>query len=59
MGECLACDLSGGVARLPGGLFFETGAWRVEHRVGPLGVGTLVVKPKRHVLHMADLTDRS
>ena len=27
----------------------------VEHCVGPLGVGTLIVKPTRHVLHVADL----
>jgi diadenosine tetraphosphate (Ap4A) HIT family hydrolase len=30
----------------------------VEHCVGPLGVGTLIAKPKRHVLHVAELTDR-
>jgi diadenosine tetraphosphate (Ap4A) HIT family hydrolase len=30
----------------------------VEHCVGPLGVGTLVVKPKRHVVHVANLDDR-
>jgi diadenosine tetraphosphate (Ap4A) HIT family hydrolase len=29
----------------------------VEHCVGPLGVGALVVKPRRHVLHVADLDD--
>lgn len=28
----------------------------VEHCVGPLGVGTLIVKPERHVVHVADLT---
>jgi diadenosine tetraphosphate (Ap4A) HIT family hydrolase len=27
----------------------------VEHCVGPLGVGTLVVKPVRHVVHVAQL----
>jgi diadenosine tetraphosphate (Ap4A) HIT family hydrolase len=27
----------------------------VEHCVGPLGVGTLIVKPIRHVTHLADL----
>lgn len=57
MTECLACDLTAGEVPLPGGLIFETIGWRVEHCVGPLGVGTLVVKPKRHVLHLADLTD--
>lgn len=28
----------------------------MEHCVGPLGVGTLIVKPERHVEHVADLT---
>jgi hypothetical protein len=49
--ECLACDLASGRRPLPGGLIHETGACRVEHCVGRLGVGTLVVKPKRHVLN--------
>jgi diadenosine tetraphosphate (Ap4A) HIT family hydrolase len=57
MGDCLACDLSAGVIPVPGGLIFETEGWRVEHCVGPLGVGTLIVKPKRHVLYLAELDD--
>jgi diadenosine tetraphosphate (Ap4A) HIT family hydrolase len=52
---CLACDLTSGKAEVPGGPIFETPAWRVEHCVGPLGVGTLVVKPKRHVLRVSAL----
>ena len=27
-----------------------------ERPIGPLGVGTLIVKPKRHVVHVADLS---
>ena len=57
MSECLACDLAAGRVPPPGGLILETGCWRVEYCVGPLGIGTLVVKPKRHVLHAADLGD--
>jgi diadenosine tetraphosphate (Ap4A) HIT family hydrolase len=53
---CIACDLSSGRVDLPGGLIHETTYWRVEHCVGPLGVGTLIVKPSRHVVHVADLT---
>jgi len=53
---CLACELSSGVRKPPGGCIYEAEDWRVEHCVGPLGVGTLVVKPIRHVLHVADLT---
>ncbi len=57
MEKCLACDLSEGRSPLPGGLIDETQRWRVEHTVGPLSVGTLIVKPKRHVVHVADLTE--
>jgi diadenosine tetraphosphate (Ap4A) HIT family hydrolase len=53
---CIACDLTAGREPLPGGVIADTGAWHVEHTVGPLGVGTLIVKPVRHVVHVADLT---
>lgn len=56
MDRCQACDLSHGLASLPGGLIHATGGWRVEHCVGPLGVGTLILKPERHVTAVADLT---
>jgi diadenosine tetraphosphate (Ap4A) HIT family hydrolase len=39
----------------PGGCIHQTGLWFVDHCIGPLGVGTLIVKPKRHVVHVADL----
>jgi ATP adenylyltransferase len=54
--SCYACDLSTGAGRLIGGLIGETSHWRVEHCQGPLGIGTLIVKPKRHCLHVWDLT---
>ncbi len=57
MEGCLACDLTEGRQEPPGGCIFETEHLRVEHCVGPLGVGTLVVKPRRHVLYVADLND--
>jgi len=53
---CIACDLTAGREPIPGGVIADTGFWRVEHCVGPLGVGTLIVKPLRHVVHVADLT---
>ncbi len=31
--------------------------WLVEHCVGPLGLGTLIVKPRRHVTSVGDLTE--
>jgi diadenosine tetraphosphate (Ap4A) HIT family hydrolase len=35
----------------------ETFHWFVEHTVGPLGVGTLILKPKRHVKRVSELSD--
>lgn len=54
--RCMACNLTAGAMDLPGGRIHETTGWVVEHCIGPLGVGTLIVKPKRHVVHVADLT---
>jgi len=53
--RCLACDLAAGRIPLPGGVIHETRHWLVEHCVGPLGVGTLLVKPKRHVTRVSEL----
>ena len=57
MQGCLACDLADGRVPLPGGVIHESSHWLVEHCVGPLGVGTLLVKPKRHVTRVAELTE--
>jgi diadenosine tetraphosphate (Ap4A) HIT family hydrolase len=54
---CLACDLASGRRDLPGGEILVTDHWIVEHCVGPLGVGTLIVKPKRHVVHLWQLEE--
>jgi diadenosine tetraphosphate (Ap4A) HIT family hydrolase len=54
---CIACDLSRGRRQCPGGLIHRTNHWLVEHCIGPLGLGSLVVKPERHVVHVADLDD--
>jgi diadenosine tetraphosphate (Ap4A) HIT family hydrolase len=55
--DCIACALADGRRPLPGGRIFQTGSWLVEHCVGPLGLGTLIVKPERHVTQVAELTD--
>jgi ATP adenylyltransferase len=57
MDGCLACELTSGLRELPGGRIAETPRWVLEHCVGPLGVGTLIVKPKRHVTHISELDD--
>lgn len=55
MEGCLACDLADGRTPLPGGTIARESGWLVEHCIGPLGLGTLVVKPERHVVHLGDL----
>ena len=57
MKNCLGCDLTNGRRDLPGGRIYETAHWVVEHCIGPLGVGTLIVKPFRHVYNVWELTD--
>jgi diadenosine tetraphosphate (Ap4A) HIT family hydrolase len=54
--DCYACRLTEGTEPLPGGRISATVSWVVEHCTGPLGVGTLIVKPLRHCLHLGDLT---
>ncbi|MGH3066325.1 MAG: HIT family protein [Gaiellaceae bacterium] len=51
---CLACDLTR-ERSAPGGCIHETEHWFVDHCIGPLGVGTLIVRPKRHVTDVASL----
>lgn len=53
----MACELSRGERDLPGGLIYRTRSWLVEHCVGPLGLGTLILKPERHVTSVADLSE--
>lgn len=56
MTDCYACNLANGTENLIGGLIAQTQFWRVEHCMGCLGVGTLIVKPKRHVIHVWKLS---
>ena len=51
----MACELVEHPEGVPGGRIATIGGWVVEHCIGPLGVGTVVVKPARHVIHLADL----
>jgi len=49
--------LSAGRAQLPGGIIHRTRHWLIEHCIGPLSLGTLIVKPKRHVVAVVDLSE--
>ena len=54
---CLGCDLLAGRRELPGGVVYETAAWVVNHVVGSMNLGTLIVGPRRHIVAVADLDD--
>lgn len=57
MNGCIACDLTSGRAALPGGTIARESGWVIEQSVGPLGVGTLIVKPERHVIYEPELIE--
>jgi diadenosine tetraphosphate (Ap4A) HIT family hydrolase len=54
---CLGCDLMSGRRHLPGGVVHETPSWVVNHAVGSMNLGTLILAPREHVVAVADLPD--
>jgi ATP adenylyltransferase len=54
---CLGCDLLAGRRPLPGGIIHQTPSWVLNHAVGPLNLGTLIVAPRQHIVSVADLDD--
>jgi diadenosine tetraphosphate (Ap4A) HIT family hydrolase len=54
---CLACEVNAGRLPAPGGVILDTGRWVVDHTIGTLGVGTIIVKPSRHVVRVGELDD--
>ena len=44
-------------AALPGGIVHQTPWWVVNHVVGAMNLGTLIVGPREHVTAVADLND--
>jgi diadenosine tetraphosphate (Ap4A) HIT family hydrolase len=56
MEGCFACEVNTGRVAAPGGVIYEDGQWIAEHGVDPLVRGYVVLKPKRHVEWMADLS---
>ena len=49
----MSCWVCGFVA--PGGAIAQTDRWIVDHCVGPLGAGALIVRPLRHVERVSEL----
>lgn len=55
---CMACDVVAGRIVPPGGIIFDDGQWVLSHSISPVLLrGWLILKPKRHVEHLADLND--
>jgi diadenosine tetraphosphate (Ap4A) HIT family hydrolase len=52
---CLGCDLAAGRQHSPGGILYETPSWLVNHVVGAMNLGTLIVAPREHIVAVADL----
>ena len=54
---CLGCDLLAGRRNLPGGIIHQTASWAVNHVIGPMNLGTLIVGPREHIVAVCDLGD--
>jgi diadenosine tetraphosphate (Ap4A) HIT family hydrolase len=54
---CLACDVVAGRLVSPGGVIYEDESWMLDHAVSPVLLdGFLILKPKRHVEHVGQLS---
>jgi len=56
MAECFTCEVNDGTQRAPGGTIYEDSHWLADHGVSRLVRGYVVLKPKRHVHELADLS---
>lgn len=57
MEPCIGCDYARGDDTPPGGILVRSDNWLMNHCTGPLGLGTLVLAPTRHVVRVTDLTE--
>jgi diadenosine tetraphosphate (Ap4A) HIT family hydrolase len=58
MEKCIGCEIVAGRIKTPGGLIFQDEFWTVTHSICSNGaplVGMLILQPKRHCTHLADL----
>ena len=55
---CIGCDLFAGRRGLPG-IVRQSGSCAVNHVVGPMNLGTLVVGLQEHLTAIANLTGRA
>lgn len=53
----MACQLTAGERDLAGGRIAESEHWVVEHCIGTLGVGALILKPYRHIIGLDEMSN--
>ena len=54
---CFSCDVLRGAVVPPGGMIYEETYWAVSHGLNPIALpGWLIVAPRRHCEHIAELT---
>jgi diadenosine tetraphosphate (Ap4A) HIT family hydrolase len=54
--DCAACEATQR-GDAPGGVIHRTAHWTVQHSAGPMGLGSMMVRPIRHVTAVAQLND--
>jgi ATP adenylyltransferase len=52
---CLGREIAAGRSTVPGGILHRTSRWIVNHAVGRLNLGTLIVAPHEHVDRLPDV----
>ena len=59
MDKCLGCEIVSGRITTPGGVIYEDEYWMLTHSISqqlPPLKGMLIMQPKRHCEHLAELT---
>jgi diadenosine tetraphosphate (Ap4A) HIT family hydrolase len=56
MDACFTCEVNAGRIAPPGGTIYADDLWIADHGIPALVRGYVVLKPKRHVRDLADLT---
>lgn len=59
MEKCVGCEVVEGSIKTPGGFIYQDEFWTVTHSISSDGAplkGMLILQPKRHCTHLADLS---
>ncbi len=59
MEKCIGCEVVEGNIKTPGGFIYQDEFWTVTHSISSEGAplkGMLILQPKRHCTHLADLS---